>query len=93
MTKKAQIKIAKGARSTGPFAPVEDAVAAIARGEMVIVVDDEDRDESPRRCERGRDGKPGADLALRGEQPQQHLQPRRNEDTGKKFAARSHFNL
>ena len=27
---KAQIKIAKGARSSGPFAAVEDAVAAIA---------------------------------------------------------------
>ena len=44
MTKKAQIKIAKGARSAGPFAAVEDAVAAIRRGEMVIVVDDEDRE-------------------------------------------------
>jgi 3,4-dihydroxy 2-butanone 4-phosphate synthase/GTP cyclohydrolase II len=44
MTKKAQIKIAKGARSNGPFAAVEDAVAAIRRGEMVIVVDDEDRE-------------------------------------------------
>jgi len=44
MTKKTQIKIAKGARSTGPFAAVEDAVAAIRRGEMVIVVDDEDRE-------------------------------------------------
>src|SRR5215203_2728735 len=41
--KKAQIRIAKGARS-GPFAAVEDAVAAIRRGEMVIVVDDEDRE-------------------------------------------------
>ena len=41
---KAQIKIAKGARSSGPFAAVEDAVAAIRRGEMVIVVDDEDRE-------------------------------------------------
>jgi 3,4-dihydroxy 2-butanone 4-phosphate synthase/GTP cyclohydrolase II len=40
---KAQIRIAKGARS-GPFAAVEDAVAAIRRGEMVIVVDDEDRE-------------------------------------------------
>ena len=40
----AQIKIAKGARSSGPFAAVEDAVAAIRRGEMVIVVDDEDRE-------------------------------------------------
>ena len=28
----------------GPFAPVEQAVAAIRRGEMVIVVDDEDRE-------------------------------------------------
>jgi len=40
---RAQIRIAKGAKS-GPFAPVEDAVAAIRRGEMVIVVDDEDRE-------------------------------------------------
>src|SRR4029079_6207052 len=44
MTKKTRFKIAKGARSTAPFAPVEDAVAAIRRGEMVIVVDDEDRE-------------------------------------------------
>jgi len=44
MAKKAHIKIAKGARSSGPFAAVEDAVAAIRRGEMVIVVDDEDRE-------------------------------------------------
>jgi 3,4-dihydroxy 2-butanone 4-phosphate synthase/GTP cyclohydrolase II len=44
MAKKTQIKIAKGARSSGPFAPVEDAVAAIRRGEIVIVVDDEDRE-------------------------------------------------
>ena len=44
MAKKAQIKIAKGARSNGPFAAVEDAVAAIRRGEMIIVCDDEDRE-------------------------------------------------
>jgi 3,4-dihydroxy 2-butanone 4-phosphate synthase/GTP cyclohydrolase II len=44
MAKKTQIKIAKGARSSGPFAAVEDAVSAIRRGEMVIVVDDEDRE-------------------------------------------------
>jgi 3,4-dihydroxy 2-butanone 4-phosphate synthase/GTP cyclohydrolase II len=44
MARKPQIKIAKGARSSGPFARVEDAVAAIRRGEMVIVVDDEDRE-------------------------------------------------
>ena len=41
---KSQIKIAKGARSRGPFAPVDAAVEAIRRGEMVIVVDDEDRE-------------------------------------------------
>jgi len=44
MAKKSQIMIAKGARSAGPFAAVEDAVAAIRRGDMVIVVDDEDRE-------------------------------------------------
>jgi 3,4-dihydroxy 2-butanone 4-phosphate synthase / GTP cyclohydrolase II len=44
MKKKPQIRIAKGAKPSGPFAPIEDAVAAIRRGEMVIVVDDEDRE-------------------------------------------------
>ncbi len=44
MARKTRITIAKGARSNGPFAAVEDAVAAIRRGEMVIVVDDEDRE-------------------------------------------------
>lgn len=39
-----QIKIAKGARSKGPFATIDAAVAAIRRGEMLIVVDDEDRE-------------------------------------------------
>jgi 3,4-dihydroxy 2-butanone 4-phosphate synthase/GTP cyclohydrolase II len=38
------IKIAKGARPKGPFAPIDAAVAAIRRGEIVIVVDDEDRE-------------------------------------------------
>ena len=41
---KAQIRIAKGAKGASPFASVEDAVEAIRRGEMVIVVDDEDRE-------------------------------------------------
>jgi 3,4-dihydroxy 2-butanone 4-phosphate synthase / GTP cyclohydrolase II len=41
---KAQIRIAKGAKGAGPFAAVEDAVEAIRRGAMVIVVDDEDRE-------------------------------------------------
>ncbi len=30
--------------TTSPFAPIEDAVAAIARGEVVVVVDDEERE-------------------------------------------------
>src|ERR671918_1081258 len=38
----AKLKIAKGARS--PFAPIDDAIDAIRRGEMVIVIDDEDRE-------------------------------------------------
>jgi 3,4-dihydroxy 2-butanone 4-phosphate synthase/GTP cyclohydrolase II len=39
------LKIAKGARrSASPFARVEDAVAAIRAGRMVIVCDDEDRE-------------------------------------------------
>jgi 3,4-dihydroxy 2-butanone 4-phosphate synthase/GTP cyclohydrolase II len=42
---KRQIEIAKGARRRpGPFARIEDAVAAIAGGQMIIVVDDEDRE-------------------------------------------------
>ncbi|HXG90214.1 MAG TPA: bifunctional 3,4-dihydroxy-2-butanone-4-phosphate synthase/GTP cyclohydrolase II [Vicinamibacterales bacterium] len=44
MNKAPKLRIAKGARSRGPFALIEDAVAAIRRGEMVIVVDDEDRE-------------------------------------------------
>ncbi|MGQ0734612.1 MAG: bifunctional 3,4-dihydroxy-2-butanone-4-phosphate synthase/GTP cyclohydrolase II [Acidobacteriota bacterium] len=39
-----KLKIAKGARRSAPFAPIERAVEAIRRGEMVIVVDDEDRE-------------------------------------------------
>jgi 3,4-dihydroxy 2-butanone 4-phosphate synthase/GTP cyclohydrolase II len=44
MAKKTSITIAKGARSRGSFADVEDAVEAIRRGGIVIVVDDEDRE-------------------------------------------------
>lgn len=41
----AKLKIAKGARKPPtPFARVEDAVEAIRQGRMVIVVDDEDRE-------------------------------------------------
>jgi 3,4-dihydroxy 2-butanone 4-phosphate synthase/GTP cyclohydrolase II len=43
MTK--QLEIAKGARKKpGPFARIEDAVAAFRAGEIIIVVDDEDRE-------------------------------------------------
>ncbi|HYU79340.1 MAG TPA: bifunctional 3,4-dihydroxy-2-butanone-4-phosphate synthase/GTP cyclohydrolase II [Vicinamibacterales bacterium] len=40
----AKLKIAKGARARGPFAAIDVAIEAIRRGEMVIVVDDEDRE-------------------------------------------------
>jgi 3,4-dihydroxy 2-butanone 4-phosphate synthase/GTP cyclohydrolase II len=39
-----QIEIAKGARKRSPFARIEDAVEAIRTGQMIIVVDDEDRE-------------------------------------------------
>ena len=42
--KKAPLKLAKGARARGPFAPIEQAIKAIRAGEMIIVVDDEDRE-------------------------------------------------
>jgi 3,4-dihydroxy 2-butanone 4-phosphate synthase/GTP cyclohydrolase II len=41
---KRQIKIAKGQRSSGPFASIEDAITAIRAGRMVIVVDDANRE-------------------------------------------------
>jgi 3,4-dihydroxy 2-butanone 4-phosphate synthase / GTP cyclohydrolase II len=41
---RASIRIAKGARSRRPFAPIEEAVAAMAAGRLVVVVDDEDRE-------------------------------------------------
>jgi 3,4-dihydroxy 2-butanone 4-phosphate synthase/GTP cyclohydrolase II len=43
-TKNPKIRIAKGARRRGPFASIEEAVDAIRAGRMVIVVDDEDRE-------------------------------------------------
>jgi 3,4-dihydroxy-2-butanone 4-phosphate synthase len=39
-----RLRIAKGARRAGPFAPIDDAIAAIRAGRMIIVVDDEDRE-------------------------------------------------
>ena len=44
MTTSSKIRIAKGARKRGPFASIEDAIAAIRAGRMIIVVDDEDRE-------------------------------------------------
>jgi 3,4-dihydroxy 2-butanone 4-phosphate synthase/GTP cyclohydrolase II len=41
---KRQIKIAKGRRLSSPFAAIEDAVSAIHAGDMVIVVDDANRE-------------------------------------------------
>jgi 3,4-dihydroxy 2-butanone 4-phosphate synthase/GTP cyclohydrolase II len=43
-TKSGKIRIAKGARRRGPFATIEEAVEAIRAGRMIIVVDDEDRE-------------------------------------------------
>src|SRR5690606_24926532 len=42
MTRK--LALASPSRSTPPFAPVEEAIAAIREGRMVVVVDDEDRE-------------------------------------------------
>src|SRR3954469_10653928 len=43
-SKNPKISIAKGARKTGPFATIDEAIVAIRDGRMVIVVDDEDRE-------------------------------------------------
>jgi 3,4-dihydroxy 2-butanone 4-phosphate synthase/GTP cyclohydrolase II len=43
-SKEASLRIAKGARRRSPFAPIEKAIEAIRAGQMVIVVDDEDRE-------------------------------------------------
>jgi 3,4-dihydroxy 2-butanone 4-phosphate synthase/GTP cyclohydrolase II len=40
----AALRIAKGSTGTHPFAPIEEAVEAFRRGEMIIVVDDPDRE-------------------------------------------------
>ena len=39
-----KMRIAKGARKRGPFASVDEAIDAIRAGRMIIVVDDEDRE-------------------------------------------------
>ena len=43
MAKSPTLRIAKGARRS-PFAPIEDAIDAIRKGRMIVVVDDEDRE-------------------------------------------------
>ena len=44
MTKHSKIRIAKGARKRSPFSSIDDAIAEIRAGRMIIVVDDEDRE-------------------------------------------------
>ena len=39
-----KLRIAKGSKKGSPFAPIEDAIDAIRAGGMIIVVDDEDRE-------------------------------------------------
>jgi len=41
---KRSLKLAKGARRQGPFATIDEGLAALRAGEMIIVVDDEDRE-------------------------------------------------
>ena len=44
MTNDTNLRIAKGARRRGPFATIDEAVEAIRAGRMVVVVDDESRE-------------------------------------------------
>src|SRR5829696_6836621 len=44
MAKSSALRIAKGARRLTPFASIEDAIDAIRKGRMIVVVDDEDRE-------------------------------------------------
>jgi 3,4-dihydroxy 2-butanone 4-phosphate synthase/GTP cyclohydrolase II len=43
-TKSSRLRIAKGAQRRSPFAPIEQAIEAISQGRMIVVVDDEDRE-------------------------------------------------
>ena len=42
--KRPGLRIAKGARASEPFAPIDEAIDAVRRGQMVVVVDDEGRE-------------------------------------------------
>jgi 3,4-dihydroxy 2-butanone 4-phosphate synthase/GTP cyclohydrolase II len=44
MSKRPALRIAKGARPKPPFAPIDEAIAAIREGQMLVVVDDEGRE-------------------------------------------------
>ena len=44
MRKRPALRIAKGAQIKSPFAPIDEAIAAIRDGQMVVVVDDEGRE-------------------------------------------------
>jgi len=44
MPKPRSLRIAKGARKRSQFAPIEEAIEAVRAGRMIVVVDDEDRE-------------------------------------------------
>jgi 3,4-dihydroxy 2-butanone 4-phosphate synthase/GTP cyclohydrolase II len=44
MSKRPDLRIAKGAGAKRPFAPIEEAIAAVRDGRLVVVVDDEGRE-------------------------------------------------
>src|SRR5689334_16439005 len=44
MKKNPPLRIAKGARKRSQFASIDEAIAAIRKGKMIVVVDDEDRE-------------------------------------------------
>jgi 3,4-dihydroxy 2-butanone 4-phosphate synthase / GTP cyclohydrolase II len=44
MSRRPPLRIAKGARPKAPFAPIDEAITAIREGHMVVVVDDEGRE-------------------------------------------------
>src|SRR3954452_771654 len=44
MKKNPPLRIARGARKRSPFASIDEAIAAIRDGRMIVVVDDEDRE-------------------------------------------------
>src|SRR5688500_833756 len=43
-TKSSRLRIDRGAQRHSPYAPIEQAIEAISQGRMIVVVDDEDRE-------------------------------------------------